>query len=432
MMNDNFQTFYWSKLDNVAKLYALVSSSKATNVFRLSVKMKESVQPEFLLEAVKAALVEMPSFNVRLRSGFFWYYFDMNLQKPRIRKEYTYPCSKITRFTNNNYLFSLTYYEKMIHLEVFHALADGSGATQFLKVILYHYVKRLNPELMTEPIVLGEQGPSSFAMNEDSFLKVKSEAQSKVIPQTTVAYKITGIKKRPQELKVIHGIMSAKQVIKVAKQYKVTVSALVCAILIEAIYKQNYQFNQDNHPITVTVPIDLRGRFGSHTLRNFFSNINVSIIPTADLTFETLLNEVSKQLDEGQKPEVVDRKINDNVSAQKNMMIRFVPLTIKNMVMRHIYHEADKGVTTTVSNLGRLTFPKSVDPYIEEVRVMIPVTPHQPIRCGVISCHDQFVLTFTSSLEETDIQRYFFRFLKKYGIEITISCNEEFNHEILS
>ena len=81
--------------------------------------------------------------------------------------------------------------------------------------------------------------------------------------------------------------------------------------------KQNYQFNQDNHPITVTVPIDLRGRFGSHTLRNFFSNINVSITPTADLTFETLLNEVSKQLDEGQKPEVVDRKINDNVSAQK-------------------------------------------------------------------------------------------------------------------
>ncbi len=35
------------------------------------------------------------------------------------------------------------------------------------------------------------------------------------------------------------------------------------------------------------------------------------------------------------------------------------------------------------------------------------------------------------SLEETDIQRYFFRFLKKYGIDITISCNEEFNHEIL-
>ncbi len=430
-MNDNFQTFYWSKLDNVAKLYALVSSSKATNVFRISVKMTEEIQAEFLSQAVKAALVEMPTFSVRLRSGFFWYYFDMNLQKPRIRKEYTYPCSKMTKFTNNNYLFNMTYYQNMIHLEVFHALADGSGAVQFLKVILYHYLKRLHPETMIESLLEKTNDASLSAMEEDSFLKVKCELASKVIPQTTTAYKITGIKKRPQELKVIHGIMSAKSVVAIVKQYEVTVSSFLCAVLIYAIYEQNYKFNQDLHPITVTVPIDLRGRFGSHTLRNFFSNVNVTITPRVNLTFEDLLQEVSNQLAEGQQPEVIERKINDNVSAQQNMFIRFVPLAIKNKVMRHIYHEADKGVTTTLSNFGRIVLPELMSLYVKDMRVMIPVTPHQPIRCGVISCNDQFVLTFTSSLEETDIQRYFFRFLKKYGIDITISCNEEFNHEIL-
>ena len=430
-MNDNFQTFYWSKLDNVAKLYALVSSSKATNVFRISVKMTEEIQAEFLSQAVKAALVEMPTFSVRLRSGFFWYYFDMNLQKPRIRKEYTYPCSKMTKFTNNNYLFNMTYYQNMIHLEVFHALADGSGAVQFLKVILYHYLKRLHPETMIESLLEKTNDASLSAMEEDSFLKVKCELASKVIPQTTTAYKITGIKKRPQELKVIHGIMSAKSVVAIVKQYEVTVSSFLCAVLIYAIYEQNYKFNQDLHPITVTVPIDLRGRFGSHTLRNFFSNVNVTITSRVNLTFEDLLQEVSNQLAEGQQPEVIERKINDNVSAQQNMFIRFVPLAIKNKVMRHIYHEADKGVTTTLSNFGRIVLPELMSLYVKDMRVMIPVTPHQPIRCGVISCNDQFVLTFTSSLEETDIQRYFFRFLKKYGIDITISCNEEFNHEIL-
>ena len=430
-MNDNFQTFYWSKLDNVAKLYALVSSSKATNVFRISVKMTDEIQAEFLSQAVKAALVEMPTFSVRLRSGFFWYYFDMNLQKPRIRKEYTYPCSKMTKFTNNNYLFNMTYYQNMIHLEVFHALADGSGAVQFLKVILYHYLKRLHPETMIESLLEKTNDASLSAMEEDSFLKVKCELASKVIPQTTTAYKITGIKKRPQELKVIHGIMSAKSVVAIVKQYEVTVSSFLCAVLIYAIYEQNYKFNQDLHPITVTVPIDLRGRFGSHTLRNFFSNVNVTITPRVNLTFEDLLQEVSNQLAEGQQPEVIERKINDNVSAQQNMFIRFVPLAIKNKVMRHIYHEADKGVTTTLSNFGRIVLPELMSLYVKDMRVMIPVTPHQPIRCGVISCNDQFVLTFTSSLKETDIQRYFFRFLKKYGIDITISCNEEFNHEIL-
>ena len=307
----------------------------------------------------------------------------MNLQKPRIRKEYTYPCSKMTKFTNNNYLFNMTYYQNMIHLEVFHALADGSGAVQFLKVILYHYLKRLHPETMIESLLEKTNDASLPAMEEDSFLKVKCEVASKVIPQTTTAYKITGIKKRPQELKVIHGIMSAKSVVAIAKQYEVTVSSFLCAVLIYAIYEQNYKFNQDLHPITVTVPIDLRGRFGSHTLRNFFSNVNVTITPHVNLTFEELLQEVSNQLAEGQRPEVIERKINDNVSAQQNMFIRFVPLAIKNKVMRHIYHEADKGVTTTLSNLGRIVLPESMSLYVKDMRVMIPVTPHQPIRCGL-------------------------------------------------
>ena len=252
-----------------------------------------------------------------------------------------------------------------------------------------------------------------------------------MIPQTTVAYKIRGIKKRPQELKVIHGTLSTQQVIKVAKAHQVSVSSFICAALIYAIYESNYRFNQDQSPIIVTVPFDLRRHFDSQTLRNFFFNVDVKIQPTADMTFEELLKQVDRQLKDGKQLDVIRRKIKDNVSAQKNMMIHFVPLLIKNMVMRHIYREADKGVTTTVSNLGRIEFADEVQPYVEQVRVLIPLTPHQPIRCGVISYQDQLTVTFTSALEEVDVQRFFFRFLKKYGMEPTISCNEEFNHEIL-
>ncbi len=430
-MNENFQTFYWSKLDNVAKLYALVSNARATNVFRISVQMKETIQPEPLVAALKQALVEMPSFRVRLRHGLFWSYFDMNDQRPKVRKEYTYPCSKLTKFTNNNYLFNVTYYETFIHLEIFHALADGAAATQFLKVVVYYYLKNQYPTQSFAPLHLGQHQVSLPAMDEDSFLKVKSEAKGKVIPQTTVAYKIRGIKKRPQELKVIHGTLSTQQVIKVAKAHQVSVSSFICAALIYAIYESNYRFNQDQSPIIVTVPFDLRRHFDSQTLRNFFFNVDVKIQPTADMTFEELLKQVARQLKDGKQLDVIRRKIKDNVSAQKNMMIRFVPLLIKNMVMRHIYREADKGVTTTVSNLGRIEFADEVQPYVEQVRVLIPLTPHQPIRCGVISYQDQLTVTFTSALEEVDVQRFFFRFLKKYGMEPTISCNEEFNHEIL-
>ncbi|MFR1837254.1 MAG: hypothetical protein ACLSXM_13520, partial [Turicibacter sanguinis] len=270
-MNDNYQAFYWSKLDNVAKLYSLVSSTKATNVFRISVKMTEPIQADYLSEAVVGALLEMPSFSVRLRMGIFWYYFDMNIQKPRVRKEFTYPCSKMTKYTNNGYLFNVTYYENMMHLEVFHALADGAGALQFLQVLLYQYLKRVYPNSVNQHLQLMSDQQSQRAMDEDSFLKVVSDRDGKVIPTTSKAYKILGIKKRPQELKVIHGMMPAKQIVKLSKQYGVSMSCFLSSLLIYSIYMENEKFTKNKRPITVTIPFDLRARFESNTVRNFFS-----------------------------------------------------------------------------------------------------------------------------------------------------------------
>ena len=430
-MNDNYQAFYWSKLDNVAKLYSLVSSTKATNVFRISVKMTEPIQADYLSEAVVGALLEMPSFSVRLRMGIFWYYFDMNIQKPRVRKEFTYPCSKMTKYTNNGYLFNVTYYENMMHLEVFHALADGAGALQFLQVLLYQYLKRVYPNSVNQHLQLMSDQQSQRAMDEDSFLKVVSDRDGKVIPTTSKAYKILGIKKRPQELKVIHGMMPAKQIVKLSKQYGVSMSCFLSSLLIYSIYMENEKFTKNKRPMTVTIPFDLRARFESNTVRNFFSNVTVSVNVLEEMSFEDVLKQVSIQLIEGQDQQVVTHKIKDNVSAQENLAIRFAPLFIKNTVMRQIYLKADQGVTTTLSNLGRIVFLDEISQYVDQVRVMLPVTPHQRIRCGVCSFKETLVVSFTSSLEETDIQRFFFRFLKDQKVGITISCNEEINNEIL-
>ncbi|MFR1837310.1 MAG: hypothetical protein ACLSXM_13800 [Turicibacter sanguinis] len=164
---------------------------------------------------------------------------------------------------------------------------------------------------------------------------------------------------------------------------------------------------------------------------NFFSNVTVSVNVLEEMSFEDVLKQVSIQLIEGQDQQVVTHKIKDNVSAQENLAIRFAPLFIKNTVMRQIYLKADQGVTTTLSNLGRIVFLDEISQYVDQVRVMLPVTPHQRIRCGVCSFKETLVVSFTSSLEETDIQRFFFRFLKDQKVGITISCNEEINNEIL-
>ena len=54
------EEFYWNKLDNTAKVYPAISSNNATNVFRLSVKLKEKVLSDLLDQALKK-LAEAPA-----------------------------------------------------------------------------------------------------------------------------------------------------------------------------------------------------------------------------------------------------------------------------------------------------------------------------------------------------------------------------------
>ncbi len=77
-------------------------------------------------------------FNVRLRMGVFWNYFEENGKKaPKVHEENTFPCRFIRPNKNHSYLFRVTYYKNRINLEVFHVLTDGMGGINFLRELTY-------------------------------------------------------------------------------------------------------------------------------------------------------------------------------------------------------------------------------------------------------------------------------------------------------
>ena len=131
----------WRKLDNSAKIFPLSSSRKYSSVFRLSAVMKENISPKLLEKAVNNALNKFEFFKVRLKKGFFWYYFEYNDKKIVIEEEKDYPCKYIDPNTNNDYLFKVTYFERKINIDIFHSLTDGNSAIQFFKEIVYQYIE---------------------------------------------------------------------------------------------------------------------------------------------------------------------------------------------------------------------------------------------------------------------------------------------------
>lgn len=131
----------WRKLDNTAKLFAAVAGEDLSNVFRLSVSLKNEIKPELLEQALKLTLPEFENFRVKLRKGFFWNYFETNNREPLVEKEETYPCKYIDPHASHRFPFRVSYYGRRINFEVFHGLTDGLGALNFLKKMTEHYLE---------------------------------------------------------------------------------------------------------------------------------------------------------------------------------------------------------------------------------------------------------------------------------------------------
>ena len=72
----NDAEIWWDKLDNTAHIFPVIAGESMSNVYRISVVLKEDVIPEKLQEALSIVLPKFKGFNVRLRQGLFWYYFE--------------------------------------------------------------------------------------------------------------------------------------------------------------------------------------------------------------------------------------------------------------------------------------------------------------------------------------------------------------------
>lgn len=416
---------YWYKLDNAAKLFPSVSTLTATNVFRLTARLFEDIDKDLLQRAVELALEEVPTFKVKIHKGFFWYYFEHNNNKPDVKEECTYPCRKIDKYTNNGYLFEVTYFEKNINLEIFHAVSDGTGGIAFLTKITEHYLSLAHPE-EEFPTLSTEFIASDIAKSEDSFVRItKTEngnSRSVIRPQS---YKIDSVLTSNNEIKVIKGIMSASKVRSLAKEKGVTITVFLTALLIYSIYLESYRYNPNNKSIDVCIPVNLRNFFKSDTSRNFFTSIAAGVnFYNKEFTLDEIISLVSEEFSKSLTKENLYSMVKFGVDIQNKMFLRFLPLFLKNIGLKYAFAKGEKGYSCVLSNLGKITLPKEYSAYVERFEVLVSPTLNNHFKTSVCSYEDTLVYSFTTNVESTDIQKRFFTTLVELGIDITISCNE--------
>lgn len=412
----------WYKLDNAGQIFPSSTTRKRMNNFRLSMVLNEVIDPNILEDAIKGVMPRFSCYNVKLKTGLFWYYLEKNKEYPKVKEESPFLLSPINSKENNGFLFRFSYYEKRITLEVFHALTDAFGALQFLKSVVYNYLVLSGKSIDSKGVALSygerfEEIQDSFIRNYDKHIKTKYKDNKGLL--------IKGTKYEEDWISLINGKLDSDKLKEVANKYDTTITEFLVACLYQSAINTKNLFQKTKHPFQIFVPINLRKIFPSHTLRNFSLYITSKIDIYKETTFEEIIGVVKESFSKQLDVDLLKARVAANVNIEKNFFLRLVPLFIKSFLLKIGYNFiAGEANSLTISNLGKVELPPDLARYVERIQFQNIGSSKTPVNCASVTYNNEFNISFTSLIIERDIQKEFFRILSSFGLDIIIETNE--------
>ena len=417
----------WYKLDLSAIVYPTLQRRDFSSVYRLSVLLKEEIQPDTLQKALDMTLPRFPTYKAAIRKGLFWRYLEPNNRPgPFVQEDVKNPCQPMHFKANNRYLVRVYYFRDRISLEAHHSLGDGTGGMCLLQTLTATYLRLLgHEEIKNGGFVLDIQEEPSEGELEDAYMRY---ANAKVCPPRLQekAYRVRGTAEPFYTLNIIDGILSVSEVMAVAKKYNATITEYLNAVLLYALLqKQEKDRRVRLRPVKIAMPVNLRRFFPSETLRNFITMIYPGVDPRlGEYTFEEIVVQVHNYMRYYLNEKLLRGDITTNAATQRNPFIRVVPLFLKDLVVRTFYTKIqDRNSSAGLTNMGALKVSDGMKPYIERFDIYMGQPFSRRTNCAIISFEDTLTINFASSIIEADVERYFFRKLVQDGIHVKIESN---------
>ena len=185
----------WYKLDLSAIVYPTLQRRDFSSVYRLSVLLKEEINPEMLQRAVNLTMPRFPTYKAAIRKGVFWRYLEPNDRPgPFVQEDVKNPCQPMYFKANNRYLVRIYYYRNRIALEAHHSLGDGTGGMCVLQTLTATYLRlKGHTEIENGGFVLDILETPDPVELEDAYMKY---ANAKVCPPRPgeKTYRVRGTK----------------------------------------------------------------------------------------------------------------------------------------------------------------------------------------------------------------------------------------------
>ena len=395
-------------------------------VFRLSCVLDEEVDPLILDGAVARALRRFRPFAVSLRRGLFWYYHEEIDAAPPVLPEAGPLCAMPDASDNEGHLFRVLHRGSRVSLELFHSLADGSGALSFLKTIVACYYEARGLPIVEGEGVLDPDGAPDPEESEDAFARYAGDPRGRSFAEER-AWSPPGPGLPPPGLRLVAGRIEAAALAAKAKERGATITALLSGCFLKALdASQREDEGLPQLPVRLQIPVNMRKACPSRTLRNFSLYANVALpLSERPPSLDEAVRAAAEGMRAGHDPDELAKMMALNVSAERHPALRAAPLALKRLALRTAYAlVGDASFTAALSNLGAVALPEPLSARVREFGFALGRGRKPGVNLAVVGYSGKVLATTTSDLIDRNVEREFFRTLSGLGLDVEIESND--------
>lgn len=326
-----------------------------------------------------------------------------------------------TRYTigskdTNGYLFLVGYHDKTIYMEYQHSISDGRGFEEFIRCVLFQYLKNCGFPVENDGSV---RGMDTRWSPEESANGYEQLADREFSPD--------GIWKKPEAVhapEVQWGADGSEVVTEVtfpfsqlhdyAKSIGVSPLSVLAPLMMKAF---DDKFGGTDKPVIAEIPVDLRPLLPTLTTRYFICFIDLPYFPEyRDLPNDEVFRRTKAFLKDQMQREQLLYRAKAAADRCESLHEADMPLAEKMQAAQKVTTDFVLEDSFLITNVGRFALPESCRPYVLDYGAILPCAV-QPFALLISSYGDKMKLSVAQRDHDMQVVEDLCAGLRQLGIQ---------------
>ena len=400
------------------------SNGNETLTIIVRVALTDEIDTANMQTALEKAARRYPNFQSVLASTGNGLVYELSDEKPVLQtgdKKRKLGSSELHGFP-----YCVSCEGNMLKLSVHHGITDGYGTTEFVKTLLYYYLKECGKPVTDDgEIRLLEVPYDETAENEMSYLKYYDKSIKPEQPQLG-AVKLFALpvaywdEAGRYEFKRFKLSMSAKQVTGFARECGSSATGLINAIICKA-FQTDYDL--DGKLLINSLTSNFRRLLPSDSMHNFsgwflsFYTPEMQALPLAQ-TAAVMKGMIDRNNTEQNALKVIAERSAKGLEQREMPLDEIFADKPDCMIEKKAVRQS---MGSIITNVGPLGVTESMKPWIKDMELYIPALT-APVVFAVNAVGDALTVSVVQSFEDDTLVRAFCQVCTENGLKI--NCND--------